>query len=327
MNEPLSAQSLQASQSAATHFGRVSLGSKVTVGISAYGNDETTRTCLECLFLSCTGDYELLLVDDCSPDEGKIRSLFLQARTVHPNTSVLSFDRNLEYSGSLNAILSQARGELVLFLSNDVFVTPAYLRVLIDIAGSSRKFGVVRGCSNFVDNALATHNVGAPKGQSISSDDLFLFAQDIEKTYGRQTLTDEYLTGDAFMVSRAVIDKIGTLDPLFYGYFADHDFGLRAQIAGFELVLARGAYAFHKRAANFDYLPQAQRDLKLARRWARVFENWARFKLKYTLPVEIGYESTNLIPWGTLRQTEFSVAKHYTPPGDYSQYVLGPDVK
>ena len=325
MNELLNGQDLQSSQSAVTNFGRVSLGSKVTVGISAYGNYETTLSCLKCLFLSSTGDYQLLLVDDCSPDEGRIRSLFLHARTVHSNTSVLSFDRNLEYSGSLNAILSHAKGELVLFLSNDIFVTPSYLRILIDIARSSRKFGLVRGCSNFVDNARATHNVGAPGGQSI--DDLFLFAEEIEKTYGRQTLTDEYLTGDAFLVTRAVVDKIGTFDPLFYGYFADHDFGLRAQIAGFDLVLARGAYAFHQRAANFDYLPQAQRDLKLARRWARVFENWARFKLKYNLPVEDGYESTNLIPWGALRQIEFSVATHYTSPGNYSQYVLGPDVQ
>jgi GT2 family glycosyltransferase len=325
MTELPDAENLQSSQSAVTDFERVPLGKKVTVGIAAYGNYETTRTCLECLFLSCTGDYELLLVDDCSPDQGKIRSLFLAARTVHPTTSVLSFDRNLEYSGSLNAILSHAKGELVLFLSNDVFTTPAYLRTLIEVAGDGRESGVIRGCSNFVDNGLPSHNVGAPKGQSI--DDLFSFAQEIEETRGGQTSIDEYLTGDAFIVSRAVIDKIGTFDPLFYGYFADHDFGLRAQIAGFDLVLACGAYAFHQRAANFDYLPQAQRELKLAHRWARVHENWARFKLKYHLPAEASYEGTNLIPWAELRHAEFSAAKHYTAPGDYSRYVLGPDVE
>lgn len=319
----MSAEKLASAQSAETGFKRVSLGTEVTVAISAYGNYETTLSCLRLLFLSCEGNYELLLVDDCSPDKGEIRSLFLQARSVHANTSVYSFDRNLEYSGSLNAILSHAKGDFVLFLSNDIFVTPAYLRVMIEAARSDKGFGIVRGCSNFVDNGKPTHNVGAPPGQVVSSDTLFSFADGFEKQHGSATLIDEYLTGDAFMVSRTVLEKIGTFDPVFYGYFADPDFGLRAQIAGFHIVLARGAYAFHQRGANFEYLPRPERELKLSRRWGRVHENWARFKMKYGLPVDLSYENVNVIPWKSLRDVEFAPAKHFVPPGDYSRFLVG----
>src|ERR1700674_5362930 len=82
------------------------LGSDVTIGIAAYGNYVTTQVCLQALFRSARGDYELILVDDCSPDNGQIRSLFLEAKQQHANTRVYSFTKNLEYSGSLNAILS-----------------------------------------------------------------------------------------------------------------------------------------------------------------------------------------------------------------------------
>jgi glycosyltransferase involved in cell wall biosynthesis len=83
----------------------------ITIGMSAYGNAETTRLALSHLFQSGQGDFELILVDDCSPDGGSIRSLFQEAACFHRNTQVFSFKTKLEYSGSLNAILSHAAGQ------------------------------------------------------------------------------------------------------------------------------------------------------------------------------------------------------------------------
>jgi GT2 family glycosyltransferase len=293
------------------------VGDDVTIGMSAYGNAQTTTEALEALFSSAEGDYELLLVDDCSPDN--TLSLFLETKRRHPHTRVLSFDRNLEYSGSLNAIFSHARGRCVLFLSNDILVTPAYLRELLDIARTDPAFGIVRGCSNFVDNALETHNVPLPAA-TMSLDQLAVFGEELASRFHAQFLFDDYLTGDAFLVSRAVLEKIGTLDPMFYGYFADHDFGLRAQIAGFKLVLARAAFAAHKRDANFTYLPEPLRSQKLTLRWMKIVENWARFKLKYGLPVEQPFTDMKSIPWGELGRRSFSAKSSFVPPGDYTRY-------
>jgi GT2 family glycosyltransferase len=296
---------------------KIRLGEDVTIGMSAYGNSATTREALNALFNSAVGEFELLLVDDCSPDN--ILSLFLETKNRHPRTRVLSFDRNLEYSGSLNAIFSHAAGRWVLFLSNDIFVTPAYLREIFEIARSDPAFGIVRGCSNFVDNARDTHNIKMP-APITSHEHLCQFAEEHAARFHGQHLVDDYLTGDAFMVSRAVFDRIGVLDPMFFGYFADHDFGLRTQIAGFKLVLARGAFAFHRRDANFTYLPDKLRQHKATLRWMRIFENWARFKLKYDLPVELPYASFSNFEWATLARRPFSPETCYVPPADYSRY-------
>jgi len=295
------------------------LGNDVTIGMSAYGNYKTTSEALHALFNSAEGDFELLLVDDCSPDNGLTLSLFLQAKRLHPRTKVLSFDRNLEYSGSLNAIFSHATGRWVLFLSNDIFITPAYLRELFQVAKSDPAHGIVRGSSNFVDNQLETHNIMMPESVT-HQEQLVAFAEDHASRFHQQCMTDEYLTGDAFMVSRAVLDKIGVLDPMFFGYFADHDYGVRARIAGFKLILARGAFAFHMRAANFDYLPEELREEKKMLRFMRVFENWARFKLKYGLPVEQRYTSMNDLDWKVLCQKPFKPDLWYSPPRDYSRF-------
>jgi FkbM family methyltransferase len=300
---------------------KIKLDSRLSIGMSAYGDLAVTRKALQHLFSSATGDFELLLVDNGAEDGGQTRDLLEQVRSEHANTRIFAFGSNIEYSGSVNAILSHARGEHVLFLSNDICVTPAYLEEMLDVARSDPKFGIVRGCSNFVDNRLLTHNI--PLKRRVSKpEDLFAEAARIRSERHGETLCDDYLTGDAFLVSRALIDKIGTFDPLFFGYFADPDYGLRAQLAGFELILARGAFAWHEQDANFDYLDPDRREKKLTNRWFRVYENWARFKMKYGLPVELGYKDTSAIPWPQLRSRPFIREQVYCAPGDYSRHVV-----
>ncbi len=291
----------------------------LTIGMSAYGNAGTTKEALDCLQRSIEGEYEAILVDDCSPDGGDVLRVFKGFKGHHPRTRIFRFDKNLEYSGSLNAILSHASGDEILFLSNDIYASPAYVRELLYVARSSPRFGIVRGCSNYVDNGKATHNVSPPVIKSF--DEHLGFTEQIARTFHGQTVIDDYLVGDAFLIKRAVIERIGTLDPLFFGYFADTDLGLRTQVAGFDLVLARGAYAGHKRDANFHYLPPAEREKKHQRRWHRVIENWARFKIKYGLPVDLLYTDPNVIPWQQL-QTKFANGCETVKPGDYGAFEL-----
>jgi GT2 family glycosyltransferase len=304
-----------------TVFPKLRLGAEVSIGISAYGNLNVTRQCLESLLGSAEGEFELILVDDCSPDDGEITALFESVRPRHANTRVFRFTRNLEYSGSLNCILSHAIGQVVIFLSNDIYVSPHYLSTLIEVAASDERIGIVRGVSNFVDNGLPTHNVDCG-GHISASTDIPAFAAQVRQQHGLAVLPDEYLVGDAFLVTRTLLDAIGTFDPLFYGYFADPDFSVRAHRAGFRSVLAQGAFAFHHRRANFDYLPEEQRNKKLQARWAKVYENWARFKLKYDLPVERPYTAVNDIEWRALNEQASRQADGYIAPVDYSEYEL-----
>jgi GT2 family glycosyltransferase len=300
-------------------FPRVSAGRELTVGMAAHGNDSTTLAALESLFRSVEGDFELILVDDCSPDGGAVRRVYEAAARFHTNTQIFVFPRNLEYTGSVDAILSHASGDRILFLSNDILVAPAYVRVLLDTLEADPEIGIVRGCANFVDNGLATHNVELKRYPG-SASELFAIADQFAATRGHVRLPDHFLTGDAFMTSRTVIDRIGTFDTQFYGYFPDHDFGLRARVAGFRPALAQGAFALHMEGANFHYLPPEEQARKRDRRWARVHENWARFKLKYGLPVELMYTTPSEIPWTELARASSGAGGKAIPRRDYAAY-------
>jgi len=301
-----------------------SLGRSITIGISAYGNHETTKHCLRVLLDGLRGDYELILVDDCSPDNGLITNLFLEAAKEHKNTKIYRFDENKEYSGSLNCILSESTSDRVFFISNDIFISPSYIQAILEVADINPNIGIVRGVSNFVDNCgKKTHNINI--GDKIKHlRDVAPFGKNLFEFEKGSYFEENFLTGDAFMTKREVISRIGTFDPLFYGYFADHDYGIRVMKAGFKLAVAKGAFAFHHRNANFEYLEKNARERKLNARWAKIHENWARFKLKYDLPIDRMYELDMLVrlDWDFLNAYTEDLEKLYIPPVDYSKYLI-----
>jgi GT2 family glycosyltransferase len=292
----------------------------VTIAVAAHGNVQASKTCLEAIFRSVKGPFELLLIDDRSPDDGATRELFCEYQKRHPRTTVFYFTENLEYTGSVNAILSHATGKYVFFLSNDIYVTPHYVVSLLQKA-STNPAAIWRGSSNFIDNSLPDHNLKSGK-EIRTLDDIFDEASIVASSYANSTRPLSQLVGDAFLIVREVIDKIGTFDPIFYGYFGDQDFGLRAKIAGFPLLIVQDAYAYHDQYVNFTYLPEPEKKQKLERRWMRVFENWARFKMKYGLPVTLSYNSILDVPWEQLATIPFSHQRHYSSPADYSRYIV-----
>jgi GT2 family glycosyltransferase len=304
------------------HHQPIRLDESVSIGIAAYGNAEVTRCCLEALLKSTEGDFELILINDNSPDRGLTASIFNWASNMHGNTLIYeAVDKNLEYSGSVNLFLSHAKGDVVMFVSNDIFVTPYYLRAALQVSAATSNWGIIRGSSNFVDNGLTSHNIRPDKPMN-NLEDIFSESLNLYCLFADLCGPDPFLTGDAFIVSRELINKIGGFDPLFYGYFADHDYGLRSKIAGMENLLIPGAYAFHQAGSNISYLSEVDQASKLSLRWARIHENWARFKLKYGIPVDVGYTSIHDIPWDELASASFNSNIHYIKPLNYELLLV-----
>jgi len=303
--------------------------SQLSVGMAAYGNARVTSFALECLFAAAGGEFELILVDDNSPDD--TLQLFRAAAARHRDTRVFHFPENREYSGSLNAVLSHATRRNVLFLSNDIFVTPGYLRRLLELASLDNAQGIIRGVSNFNDDGLPAHNIPTPAACGSDINALFRFGDKVYREQRTQVLEDKFLTGDAFLVTRPVLERIGTIDTSFFGYFADCDFGVRTRIAGFGQATACGAFAYHVRDANLDYLDADARRQKLGRRRQRVNSAWEQFYKRYEKSLEgyayaedgrIAFETFNELPWDRLASETFAAGKHYVAPIDYGEFLV-----
>ena len=49
---------------------------KITIGVAAYGNLMATKNCIEAIKKSIDGNYEIILVDDCSPGMVRLKIFF-----------------------------------------------------------------------------------------------------------------------------------------------------------------------------------------------------------------------------------------------------------
>ena len=148
----------------------------------------------------------------------------------------------------------------------------------MDISKKIPNFGTIRGVSNFVDNESKLHNIDI-KNKIKNINQISEFSKKIYEDKKVSFFEEKFLTGDIFLVNRKSLEDIGYFDNFFYGYFSDHDFGIRLRKAGYKLLVAKGAFAYHQRQSNFMYLDEISRKKKLNTRWARVAENWTRFKI------------------------------------------------
>ncbi len=193
--------------------------------------------------LGLTGRVEYILLDDQSDAPEGIPDLFRQFRAgAGSEVRAWTFRQRQHYTGAFAFGLSRARGDLVFFISSDMHVTPAWMRTLLAVAAIDRRAGIVRGVANICDSHEA-HQVQAIEDRG--PEDYYAFADYLSRARGLTHTEDALLSGDAILIRRELIDKIGVPDTRFYGYMGDPDYGLRARRAGFRLVCAKGAWLKH----------------------------------------------------------------------------------
>ena len=291
---------------------------KVTIGVAAYGNLEITKKCIEAIKNSIDGNFEIILVDDFSPDDGLIKNYFLSLKDIFKDIKIFYFPENLGYIQSVNCILSHSTGDKIIFVSNDIIINSYFLNELIKTSNISEDIGYVRGVSNYVDTALKTHNINL---KNYSSKDPNYIAQEVLKEYKDKYFEEEYLCGDCFLVNRDLLENIGYFDCVnFKDYLGDLDFGIRTKAFNFKCIVSQGAFCYHHAGINFDYLPVDQKKNKLRRRNIFLMEDWARFKLKYGLPITLIYPGVNTIDFNQIKNKvdkRLEVKKK-----DYSKYIV-----
>ena len=103
----------------------------VSIIVPVYNAEKTIRRCIESILHQSCGDFELLVVDDGSPDSsGAICDAYAagdaRVRAFHKENGGVSAARNLA--------LEQARGKYIQFLDSDDWITPDATLLLLRAA-------------------------------------------------------------------------------------------------------------------------------------------------------------------------------------------------
>lgn len=215
--------------------------------LSWNGREDTLR-CLESLTRVEHPDLAIVCVDNGSAD-GTQRAV----RERFPQVILIEAGANLGYSGGNNLGLRYALehgARWMMLVNNDAIVAPDVIVGFERVAEEHPGTGILAGKVYFADRPRTIWFAG----QRVSE---LLGYSGRPRGYGRtdgpryeKACSTDRAVGALMAVSREAIDAAGLLDEDLFAYVEDVDWALRVRDAGFEIVLAPGARAWHRVSAS-----------------------------------------------------------------------------
>jgi GT2 family glycosyltransferase len=217
------------------------------VVLSWNGREDTLR-CLDSL-AELTGPPVQLICADNGSTDGSIEAI----RERHPEVELIENGANLGYAGGNNAGIRWALehgAEWVVLVNNDTVVASDAVAGFAAAAAEHPEAGALAGKLFLADRPDRIWFAGqryltwlgySGRGRGEGRPD--------GPRYERIVPTDR-AAGALMAVSRRAIERAGLMDEDLFAYVEDVDWSLRIREAGFEILLAPGARAWHAVAGS-----------------------------------------------------------------------------
>lgn len=215
----------------------------ISVIIPTWNGMRHLPECLAALRPQLPAGGEIVLVDNGSTD-----GTAEWARACYPDIRLVSLPKNLGFAGGVAAGVRAARGELLLLLNDDAFVEPWCIDALLGALGHRPDVGATGGVLTFAHRPDLVASAGIRLRRDGVALDLWV---------GRAVtdLPDEPIdvlgpSGALVLYRRALLEDVGLLEPDFFSYLEDVDLALRAQLRGWQSIVAPQARARHVYSAT-----------------------------------------------------------------------------
>ncbi len=223
---------------------------KLSIIMVTYNQPALTWSCLESLLREWRqGDFELIIVDNCSGAE--TQNLLARIR----GAKIIRNQENIHFLRAANQAVEHACGEYLLFLNNDTLLTS--------------------GC---IDNAMAlfsNEDIGVVGAKLIRPDGRIqeagskIFTDGSTESCGRgAALTDprylgirdvDYVSGAFLMTKRELFTSIGGFDARFEpAYYEDVDFCAQVRAHGKRVVCTADSILIHVEKGSSESIERAE---------------------------------------------------------------------
>lgn len=221
---------------------------RTVIVVLNWNGRQDTLACLESLRAIEPGPHEILVVDNGSED-GSEEAI----RSAYPELPFLQTGSNLGFAGGNNAGIAWAlkRGaDHVLLLNNDTLVEPDFLRHMLARAQADPQVGVVGASIAYADHPQRLWAYGGGRFDVSSG-----WVRHVQRPLPDAQLKTQgnrhfYVTGCTMMLRRELLEQVGSLDTSYFHFCEDVDLCVRAQAAGWKVVVAGDARLLHKVSAT-----------------------------------------------------------------------------
>lgn len=226
---------------------------RCSIIIPVFGLSDITRKCIfSVLSQTTTFPFEIIVVDDVSPDD-TLRML----ATFGDRIVVVRRRINGGYSRACNSGLAVARGDYVVFLNNDTHSQHNWLQTLVDYADAHPRAGII-GCRLLFPTQKIQH-----AGVAFTWDRLpfhIYHKQPMDVPWVSRNRVLQAVTGAVSLVPRQVIERIGGYDEGYLNNLEDIDLCLSVRDMGLEVHYCADAILTHLESETRKHLPDLVSD-------------------------------------------------------------------
>lgn len=220
---------------------------KFSIIIPTYGNAQLVSNCISSLkrVEPDTNKYEIIVVDDGSPDQAEIDKL------TDENTVTAIFNNpNQGFSSAVNLGIGDAKNEIIVLVNNDIIFTQPFLNAYKDIFLNKPDVGIVGALLAYPNQTVQhagltydSHNkqfLHAFKNKPIANPD----------TQVKAPYYAIAVTGALFAFRKELISSVGVFDEDYFVACEDTDYCLRAWEKGWKVLYTPKVFALHLEGAT-----------------------------------------------------------------------------
>jgi GT2 family glycosyltransferase len=228
-----------------------SCSKSITIVIPIFNAFYDIKACIDSVISTCDLKHvSIILIDDCSTDSRVLP--YLQSLHDYPRVTIVSNQKNIGYTKSINKAIQISGDSDVILLNSDTVVNNDWLIQLQLAAYSSPDVATVTPMSN---------NAGAFSFPTANSNNIIPPQISFEDAARKIVLSTQYHdcqplpTGNGFCmyIKREALDIVGLFDENLFprGYGEENHFCMRVIQNKMINLLCPHAYIFHTKSASF----------------------------------------------------------------------------
>jgi GT2 family glycosyltransferase len=216
----------------------------VSVVIPNKDHPEMLARCVDSLAKGSYANYELLVVENGS--ERPETLAYYRELQKQPHARVLEWAKPFNYAAVNNFAASRAKGELLLFLNNDIeAISPDWLEALVKVAVQPG-VGAVGAKLYYADDTIQHAGIVVGMG-GVAGHSHLCFPRQAAGHMQRLLYTQNVaaVTGACLLMPKAVFEEVGGFDEGFVLAFNDVDLCLQVLAKGYRVVWTPDAELYH----------------------------------------------------------------------------------
>ena len=234
------------------------------------------RQCVESILEKTTyQNYEIMIVDNDSDDAETLE--YLSVLSDNPKVRVLKDDRPFNFSAINNHAVTQAKGELIGLINNDIeVITPDWLSDMVGIA-RQEGVGAVGACLWYPNDTLQHGGVITGLGEDrVAGHAHIEFPKGHSGFFGRMMLISSFsaVTAACLLIRKDTYQLVGGMNEDLKVAHNDVDFCLKVREAGYRNIWTPFAELYHYESATRGYEDSPEKNKRFLEEVLYMKEKW-----------------------------------------------------